>query len=130
MSRCEERHPFSGKRCQLEEGHLERGEVHDPEPHTPEERARISESMSRDGMDLVAKWCLDKHPPFAIAEGLLTLYRQVSDLRKLSRADQIGEVLSFFAERPLNSQELFVFLAKELGVSCDVVRVGNQKTAS
>ena len=115
------------KRCAREAGH--EGE-HDPEPLTPEEREVISDAIASDGIKLVTKWCLDRHPPAAIAGGLIALYRQVSDVREVSHAGQLREMLCMMAGRSLSDQELFVFLAKELGVPCDVLRVGNRKTAS
>lgn len=127
MSRCKERHPRSHKRCLLDAGHEG---AHDPEPHTPAEREVISESISRDGMKLVTKWCHDNHPPVAIAAGLLALYRQVSDMREVSHAGQIRELICMMAGRSLSKLELFAYLAEELGVSCEVLRVGNEEMAS
>ena len=128
MARCEERHPHTKKRCTLDEGHRE---DHDPEPHTREEREQISVALARDGIKLVERWCLAGYPPVAIAGGFLALYRTVSDMREVDRGGQVREMLCSLAGRSMNDQELFVFLAKALGISCDVIRIGqDQKTAS
>lgn len=127
MSRCEERHPSTKKRCVLEAGH---DEEHDPEPHTREERAEISDAMSDDGMKLIELWCRRSYPPVAIAGAFLALYRTVADLREVEPGDQVREMMCALGGRNLSDSELFVFVAERLGVSCDVLRVGNQKTAS
>lgn len=128
MARCEERHPQSNKRCTLDAGHEE---DHKIEFHTPEEREQIVGAMSVDGMKLVTRWSLAGYPPVAIAGGFLALYRTVADLREVDRGGQVREMLCSIAGRGMNDRELFVFIAEALGVSCDVIRIGqDQKTAS
>lgn len=125
MARCEDRHPKTHKRCVLEAGHPE-----EHEEHTAAEREAIACAMADDGIKLVTLWTKLGYPPPAISAGILAVFFSVQQLRQQPERDTLRQMLSCLANRDLSDHEIFVFCAELLGVSCEVMKIGDQKTAS